>query len=212
MSKVIKQKGKFITIEGIEGVGKSSNANFIANLIHEAGHQVIVTREPGGTPIAEAIRGILLSEFDEQTLGETELLLLYAGRLQHVEHVIKPTLAQGKWVVCDRFIDATYAYQGAGRGIAISKIDELNQWTLGDFVPDYTIILDAPVEMAFERIHKHRDLDRIEKEKKSFFERIRLQYLAMAQRHPQRYHVVDAAKPLEAVQEKIQSLMKKIFK
>lgn len=205
------QKGKLITIEGIEGVGKSSNVNFIAKFIHDAGNQVIVTREPGGTPIAESIRGILLSEFDETTLGQTELLLLYAGRLQHVEHVIKPALAQGKWVICDRFIDATYAYQGAGRGISIDKIDELNRWTLGDFVPDHTIILDAPVEVAFERILKHRDLDRFEKEKKPFFERIRLQYLAMAKRHPQRYIVVDAAKPLEVVQHTIQTLLKDLI-
>jgi dTMP kinase len=200
------QKGIFITIEGIEGVGKSSNVNFIANLIQNAGHQVIVTREPGGTPIAEAIRGIVLSEFDEVTLGETELLLLYAGRLQHVEHVIKPALNQGKWVVCDRFIDATYAYQGAGRGIPIEKIDELNRWTLGEFHPDLTIILDAPVETAFERIHKHRDLDRIEKEKKSFFEKIRQQYLTMA-KQSMRYHVVDASRSLVEVQNTIQKLL-----
>jgi dTMP kinase len=201
------QKGKFITIEGIEGVGKSSNVNFIANLIQKAGNKVIITREPGGTPIAEAIRGILLSEFEEPTLSETELLLLYAGRLQHVEHVIKPALNEGKWVVCDRFIDATYAYQGAGRGIAIEKIDELNRWTLGNFHPDLTIILDAPVEKAFERIQNHRNLDRIEKEKMSFFERIRQQYLNMA-KQSDRYHVIDASLSLGEVQNVIQNILK----
>ncbi|MBI2790451.1 MAG: dTMP kinase [Gammaproteobacteria bacterium] len=201
------QKGKFITIEGIEGVGKSSNVNFIANLIQNAGNEVIVTREPGGTPIAEAIRGILLSEFEETTLAETELLLLYAGRLQHVEHVIKPALNQGKWVVCDRFTDATYAYQGAGRGIAIEKIDEINRWAMGNFHPDLTIILDAPVEAAFERIQKNRNLDRIEKEKMSFFEKIRQQYLQMA-KQSERYYVVDASNPLAAVQSTIQNILK----
>lgn len=201
------QKGKFITIEGIEGVGKSSNVNFIANLIQNRGYEVIVTREPGGTPIAEAIRGILLSEFEETTLAETELLLLYAGRLQHVEHVIKPALNQGKWVVCDRFTDATYAYQGAGRGIAIEKIDEINRWALGNFHPDLTIILDAPVEAAFERIQKNRNLDRIEKEKMSFFEKIRRQYLQMA-KQSERYYVVDASNPLATVQSTIQNILK----
>lgn len=201
------QKGKFITIEGIEGVGKSSNVNFIANLIQNAGHQVVVTREPGGTPIAEAIRRILLSEFEESTLAETELLLLYAGRLQHVEHVIKPALNQGKWVVCDRFTDATYAYQGAGRGIAIEKIDAINHWALGSFHPDLTIILDAPPETAFERIQKNRNLDRIEKEKMSFFEKIRRQYLQMA-KQSERYYVIDASNPLTTVQSTIQNILK----
>lgn len=203
-------KGKFITIEGIEGVGKSSNVSFIADFIQNKGKQVVVTREPGGTPIAEAIRKILLAEYEEEILGQTELLLLYAGRLQHVEHVIKPALMQKKWVVCDRFIDATYAYQGAGRGISIDKIDEINHWTLGEFSPDCTIVLDAPVEVAFERIKKNRDLDRFEKEKAAFFQRIRQQYLQMAKRDLKRYHVVDATKPLEVVQETLQNILKTI--
>ncbi len=200
-------KGKFITIEGIEGVGKSTNVNFIAKYIIDAGFQAVVTREPGGTPVSEAIRGIILSEFDEEMYGETELLLLYAGRFQHVENMIKPALKKGKWVVCDRFTDATYAYQGAGRGIPITKIDELYHWTLGNFEPDLTVLLDAPVDLAFERILKLRDLDRIEKEKKSFFERIRAQYLDMAKRHPERYRVVDAARPLEDVQKTIKGIL-----
>lgn len=207
----IAQKGKFITIEGIEGVGKSSNVNFVANLIQQMGQEVIVTREPGGTPIAEAIRGILLSEFDEVIFGETELLLLYAGRLQHVEHVIKPALNQGKWVVCDRFVDATYAYQGAGRGIPTDKIDALNRWALGNFAPDITILLDAPVEVAFERIHKHRDLDRFEKEKKSFFERIRQEYLRLSTQMDDRYIVVDASMSLEQVQTSLRMILQAIL-
>ncbi|MBS0289425.1 MAG: dTMP kinase [Proteobacteria bacterium] len=204
------KQGKFIVVEGIEGVGKTSNLNLIAKFIQEADQQVIVTREPGGTPIAEALRGILLSEFDEETLGETELLLLFAGRLQHVEHVIKPALKLGKWVVCDRFCDATYAYQGAGRRIDIQRIAALHRWALGDFAPDYTILLDAPVETAFERILKLRDLDRIEKEKHSFFERVRAQYLEIANSHPERYSIIDAAKPLEEVELCIKALLKDI--
>ncbi|MGD9591877.1 MAG: dTMP kinase [Candidatus Berkiella sp.] len=211
MSNKIQNKGKLITVEGIEGVGKTSNVNFIAKYIRDAGKQVIVTREPGGTPVAEAIRGIILADFDEQMFGETELLLLYAGRLQHVENVIKPALNKGQWVVCDRFTDATYAYQGAGRGVPIPKIDELYRWTLGNFEPDWTILLDAPVDLAFERILKLRDLDRIEREKKSFFEKIRMQYLAMSVRHPERYRVVDASRPLVEVQNEITSIMAKII-
>jgi len=205
------QKGKFITIEGIEGVGKSSNVNLIADLIQKAGNQVVVTREPGGTPIAEAIRKVLLAEYDEEIFGQTELLLLYAARIQHVEHVIKPALTEGKWVVCDRFVDATYAYQGAGRGIPIEKIDSLHQWALGDFVPDCTIILDASPEIAFERIKKNRDLDRFEKEKIFFFQRIRQQYLQIADRDKQRYRIVDASRPLKDVQDIIRGIIVNIF-
>lgn len=200
------KKGKFITIEGIEGVGKSSNVNLIAELIQKKGNQVIVTREPGGTPIAEAIRKVLLAEYQEEIFGQTELLLLYAARVQHVEHVIKPALIEGKYVVCDRFIDATYAYQGAGRSIPIEKIDSLNQWALGEFVPDCTIILDAPVEVAFDRIKKNRDLDRFEKEKVHFFQRIRQQYLQIAKKS-KRYHVVDASQPLKNVQDTIRDII-----
>jgi dTMP kinase len=203
--------GKFITIEGIEGVGKSSNIKFIANMLQSAGKSVVLTREPGGTPIAEAIRQVLLHEYVESTLPQTELLLLYAGRLQHVEHVIKPALAQGKWVVSDRFVDATYAYQGAGRGVPIEKIDTLNSWVLGEFVPDCTIVLDATVEVAFSRISSERTLDRFEKEQKTFFEKIRAQYLSMAKKNPHRYHVIDASKPLEAVQQALQEVMSRFL-
>jgi len=203
-------RGKFITLEGSEGVGKSSNIQFIANTLKALGIAVVTTREPGGTPIAEEIRQILLTEYEEPTLPETELLLLYAGRKQHVEHLIKPALALGKWVVCDRFFDATFAYQGAGRNIAIEKIEQLNQWALGEFSPDLTILLDAPVDIAFERIKHERKLDRFEKEKKEFFEKIRMQYLRIAQKNPHRYHVVDAAKTLVEVQTEIKKCLDNI--
>jgi dTMP kinase len=200
-------QGQFITLEGIEGVGKSSNVQYVAQILQQSGKDIVVTREPGGTPIAEDIRKILLTEYSETTLPNTELLLLYAGRLQHVEHVIKPALAQGKWVICDRFTDATYAYQGGGRGIPKQKIDALQQWTLGDFAPDCTIILDAPVEIALGRIKTERSLDRIEKEHAEFFEKIRNEYLARAKTDPRRYHVVAAQNPLAQVQQDLHDIV-----
>ncbi|MGE3317679.1 MAG: dTMP kinase [Candidatus Berkiella sp.] len=192
---------KFITVEGIEGVGKSSNIQFIAECLAQQGCQVVLTREPGGTPIGERVRDILLAEFTEKTLPKTELLLLYAARLQHVEHVIMPALSEGKWVICDRFVDATYAYQGAGRGVDFNDIDRLNEWTLGSFRADFTIILDAPVEVALGRIHKSRVLDRFEKEQAAFFEKIRQFYLSRATQDPQRYIVIDASQELSQVQQ-----------
>lgn len=199
-------RGKLITLEGIEGVGKSSNVTFVAECLKAAGKTVLVTREPGGTPIAEDLRRILLSEYAEKILPKTELLLLYAGRLQHVAHVIEPALAEGKWVVCDRFIDATFAYQGGGRQIPEPDIQLLNDWTLGDFEPDCTILLDASVEVAFARIKPHRTLDRFEKEHQAFFERIRERYLQLAKRKV-RFNVVDATQNLEQVQAHIKSAL-----
>ena len=203
-------KGKFITVEGIEGVGKSSNIQFIRQELEKAGHHVLVTREPGGTSIAEDLRKILLNTYDEKTLPETELLILYAGRLQHVQHVIAPALEQGKWVVCDRFNDATYAYQGAGRGIPAEKIDTLNEWVLGSFVPDCTLILDASVEVGMSRIKPHRQLDRFENEKISFFEKIRNAYLARAKKDPKRYIVVDAEQTLVDVQNDLAKIIQSL--
>jgi len=199
--------GKFITLEGIEGVGKSSNMQYIANFLQKAGRQVLLTREPGGTPLAEDLRKILLTEYPQKTLPDTELLLLYAGRLQHVTQVIAPALAQGKWVLSDRFTDATYAYQGQGPGIAVERIDKLHEWVLGDFTPDCTIILDAPVSVAFERIHTERTLDRFEKEKAEFFEKIRQAYLTRAQQAPKRCHVVDAALAFPLVQRELERII-----
>lgn len=202
-----KTQGKFLTLEGIEGVGKSSNLKFIAEFLQQAGIDVLTTREPGGTTVAEKLRQILLAEQPEPILPLTELLLLYAGRLQHVEHLIKPALAENKWVVCDRFVDATYAYQGAGRGINIEKIKALHALVLGDFFPDCTLILDAPVEVALARIQQERKLDRFEKEKAEFFAKIRAQYLTMAQQFPERYRVIDATRPLSEVQAELGEIL-----
>ncbi len=202
-----KNNPKFITVEGIEGVGKSSNIQFIAQCLEKKGCEVVLTREPGGTPLGERVRDILLTEFPEKTLPQTELLLLYAARSQHVEQVIKPALQEGKWVICDRFTDATYAYQGAGRGIDLNTIDRLNEWTLGNFRPDYTLILDAPVEVALGRIQHNRVLDRFEKEKASFFEKIRQFYLTRASQNPEQYIVVDASKELSQVKERLSDII-----
>lgn len=201
------QAGKLITLEGIEGVGKSSNLRYISQCLEEMGKSILVTREPGGTPLAEDLRKILLAEYQEQTQPETELLILYAGRFQHVECVIKPALEEGKWVICDRFNDATFAYQGSGRQISIEKIKQLDAWTLEGFHPDLTIILDAPVEVALSRIRTHRQLDRFEKEKSDFFERIRQGYLVRAKQTPQQYCVVDASAPLVNVQSNLRKLL-----
>lgn len=201
------QPGKLITLEGIEGVGKSSNLRFIAEFLEKKGKDILITREPGGTPLAEDLRKILLTEYQEQTQPETELLILYAGRYQHVECVIKPALNKGRWILCDRFNDATFAYQGAGRNISLEKIHQLDEWTLGTFAPSFTLILDAPVEVALKRIQTNRQLDRFEKEKSEFFERIRQAYLNRARRHPERYHIVDASRTLSEVQVSIGTLL-----
>jgi len=198
-------------VEGIEGVGKSTHVQWIANIIRQKGREAIVTREPGGTPMAEDIRKILLATYYEATLPETELLLLYAGRLQHVAQVIRPALASQKWVICDRFTDATFAYQGAGRGISQEKINDLNTWALGSFSPDYTIILDAPVDIALSRIAQDRQLDRFEKEKKDFFERIRTFYLAKAEKNPAHYAIVDTKGSIAEVQAALQHVIEKMM-
>jgi dTMP kinase len=209
--KDLMKSGKLITLEGIEGVGKSSNLRFIADYLTQHSKDVFTTREPGGTPLAEDLRKILLSDYQEKTYPETELLILYAARYQHIECVIKPAMEKGKWVVCDRFNDATFAYQGAGRNIDIKKIEALDHWTLNGFSPSLTIILDAPVEVAFARIQKHRELDRFEKEKKDFFERIRQAYLMRASQNPQRYRIVDASQSLSQVQLSLRGILDEIL-
>lgn len=201
---------KMISIEGIEGVGKSTNMDYVEKLLRQNKLNVIRTREPGGTKIGEAIRQILLSEHDEPLLPITEVLLLYAGRYQHIEHVIKPALTQNQWVLCDRFFDASVAYQGAGRQIGVDKVKALNAWVIDDFKPNYTIILDAPVEVAIERLQQRGKLDRIEQEQTSFFERIRSAYLKMAEKEPERFWVVDAQGDLASVHKQIDYIITEI--
>jgi len=201
--------GLFITLEGIEGVGKSTQIKFIQNYLTTKYIPNIVTREPGGTPIAEAIRRILLNphEQEESLTKDSELLLLFAGRSQHIEHVIKPALAKKTWVICDRFTDASYAYQGGGRGESVEKIAFLEQWIQHGLYPDCIFLLDAPVDIALQRTKNRGKPDRIEAETHGFFERVREAYLVRAKKFPERYRVIDASKTAEEVQEQIKQVL-----
>lgn len=199
--------GKFITIEGGEGVGKSSNIAFILSYLKDKNIEVISTREPGGTIISEKIRDLLLDANNKSMVSDAELLLMFAARAQHLEELIKPSLAQDKWVLCDRFTDATYAYQGGGRGIPMQRIAELENWVQGELRPDLTILLDVSIEIGMKRASERSEPDRIEQEKNNFFESVRQAYLQMAKDSPQRYRVIDASQALENVQQDIASVL-----
>ena len=192
-------RGRFITLEGIEGAGKSSLQQALVTALQRAGHAVCATREPGGTPLAEQIRGLLLDTHHEPPAVETELLLMFAARAQHVREVILPALQRGAWVISDRFTDSSYAYQGAGRGLDAGFISELERRVVG-IAPAMTLLLDIGVARGRERT-RGRDLtpDRIEREQDNFFERVRDGFLARAQAEPQRIRVVDATQSVEAV-------------
>jgi dTMP kinase len=196
--------GKFITFEGIEGVGKSTQIKLFTENLVKADVEVVTTREPGGTEIAEAIRTVLLSHYAEKMTPTAEMLLLFASRAQHISSVIKPALQDGKCVVCDRFTDATYAYQGGGRGIYLQNILQLENLVQGDLRPDLTLLLDIPdVNLCLTRAKGIGTGDRIEIEELSFFERARKIYLARANGNPARFRIIDAAKPVAEVQEAI---------
>ena len=203
--------GKFITLEGAEGVGKTTNREFIRRCIEMSGHSVVVTREPGGTPLAEQIRDLLLERREGGMTSDTELLLMFAARAEHLARVIQPALDAGQWVLCDRFTDATYAYQGGGRGIPSSRIAALEEWVQGDLRPDLTLLLDLPVAEGLQRAGKRSSPDRFESEQVAFFEKVRQAYLALAQQHPARYRVIDAAQPLEVVQQCIRDVLTDFF-
>lgn len=192
--------GKFITVEGVEGVGKTTNMAFIQSWLEQQGISHVSTREPGGTPLAEDIRGLLLSPRVEAVNENTELLLMFAARAQHLAEVIVPALARGQWVLCDRFTDATYAYQGGGRGVAMEKIELLENLVQEQLRPDLTLVLDAPVAQGLERANKRSQPDRFEQEKLDFFERVRDCYLSRAKDMPIQYRVVDASQALAQVQ------------
>jgi len=202
-------KGKFLTLEGSEGVGKTTSLKFIREYIESLGHQVLITREPGGTPMAEELRNILLAEREEKVEANTELLLMFASRCQHVSQVIKPALEAGTWVICDRFVDASYAYQGGGRDLGFSRIEQLEKWCLGEFKPDLTLLLDMSVEEGLARTKKRGKADRFETEKMAFYERIRTAYLKRAKDDPRRVHVVDATPPISEVQASLKSILEK---
>ena len=199
----MKNKGKFITLEGIEGVGKTSNLEYIQELLEAAGQTCVVTREPGGTPLGESLRSLLLTHSNEQMSDNAELLLMFAAREEHLQKVILPALAHGHTVLCDRFTEATYAYQGGGRGIDSEKIAELETWVQGDLRPDLTIILDAPVEVGRLRASKRSSPDRIEKEKNDFFNRVREYYLEMSEHYPHRICTIDASLELDEVKKQV---------
>jgi len=186
-------------------VGKSTNLALVVDLIKARGHSVVTTREPGGTPLAEEIRDLFLGVRDETVHGLTELLLIFAARAQHLESVIKPALDTGSWVVCDRFTDATYAYQGGGRGLPVAQIEVLESLVQGELRPDLTLYLDVPPEVGYARIGD-REHDRLEQEAVNFHERVRAAYLERARQLP-RIRVVDASAPLEDVQANIRSLI-----
>lgn len=191
-------RGRFITLEGIEGVGKSTNAAFVAEQLKARGHSVILTREPGGTDLAEGIRSLLLH--GEDVPPSAELLMMFAARASHLESVIKPALDRGQWVVCDRFTDASYAYQGGGRKLPLEWIATLESWVQGSLRPDLVIVLDATVEVALTRAKARRNTaDRFEKEEADFYRRVRDVYLARAQ--APNYITVDASKPLDVVRQ-----------
>ncbi len=199
--------GRFITIEGGEGAGKSTAQIFLADKLTAQGISVLQTREPGGTPLAEAIRRNLLSVDEEAPVEMAELLLVFAARAQHLAKVIEPALAQGQWVLCDRFTDATYAYQGAGRGLSAELIGKLEALVQGDRRPDTVILLDMPPQIGLARARARGALDRFEQEEQAFFERVRQGYLERAAAFPDRYVVVDAAEELSEVQRSLEMVM-----
>ncbi|QXP87381.1 dTMP kinase [Methylococcus capsulatus] len=190
--------GKFITLEGGEGVGKSTNVDFVVSRLRARGLKVVATREPGGTAFGEAVREIFLRQ--DTVRPEAELLLLFAARVHHLREVIEPALRRGDWVVCDRFTDASYAYQGAGRGIAPGVIDFLRDWIQAGLRPDLTLLLDAPVDTGLKRAHQRSGPDRLEREDSAFFARVREGYLALARAEPGRIRVINADRPLALVQ------------
>ena len=202
---------KFITLEGIEGVGKSSAMEVVTSALKSASINYILTREPGGTKLAEGIRELLLETRDEPMMPLTEALLFFAGREQNISQMIKPALANGQWVVSDRFTDSSLAYQGGGRGVARERLDQLADWVHDGLKPDLTILLDAPAKIGMQRIES-RKKDRIEAEKNEFFERIRQTYLQLAADDATRYRIVDATQSLEKVQQDISTIMQEIIK
>lgn len=205
-------RGRFITLEGGEGVGKSTNVSFVVAELEARGIEVVQTREPGGTPRAEAIRELLLAAAEEPLDSDAELLLVFAARAQHLAQRIRPALARGAWVVCDRFTDATFAYQGGGRGLSFERIALLERLVQAELTPDLTLLLDMPLEVAEQRLAARLDRtktsrDRFEQEQRDFFERVRLAYLARAEQDSWRVATIDADGSLDTVQQRIRLVL-----
>jgi len=201
---------KFITVEGGEGGGKSTNIAFIKDYLEKAGKTVVVTREPGGTPIGEKIRELLLDKDNTDISAQTELLLMFAARAQHIERVINPALAADKWVVSDRFTDASYAYQGAGRSIPAERIAVLEKFVVGELRPHLTILLDVPTEIGLQRVSERGEHDRFEFESDAFFRKVRDAYHLRARQDKERFRIIDATLSLEVVQIKIEQALEQL--
>jgi dTMP kinase len=198
-------RGKFISLEGVDGAGKSTHLTWLVARLRAQGKTVVQTREPGGTPLGEKLRELLLSE---PMHLETEALLMFAARREHLAQVIVPALERGDWVVCDRFTDASFAYQGGGRGLAVEKLVRLEQWVQSGLNPDLTLLFDVPVEVAFGRVQSMgRELDRFEQEKTDFFDRVRAAYLQRAAGEPGRMKVVDATKSIDAIEKELEEVL-----
>ncbi len=200
----------FLTVEGIEGVGKSTHIGFIAERLQARGRSVVQTREPGGTPLGEGIRALLLDRAHAGMSTDAEVLLIFAARAQHIEKVIRPSLAAGSDVLCDRFTDATYAYQGGGRGVGIERIAVLESFVQRTLRPHLTFLLDAPAEIACARARNRGESDRFEAEDLAFFERVRAAYLQRAAREPGRFQIVDATQSLDAVRQQLADLVQRM--
>lgn len=197
-------RGKFITLEGIDGAGKSTHLHWLADWLREQGRQVVVTREPGGTPLGEMLRDMLLGQHMHI---ETETLLMFAARREHIDKVILPAIEKGHWVVSDRFTDASFAYQGGGRGIPAEKLQALEQWVQGALQPHLTLLFDVPPEVSRARLELNPTLDRFEQEKQDFFERVRAAYLARAHAFPERIRVVDSTRAIADIRAELKSLL-----
>lgn len=204
-------KGKFITLEGGEGCGKTTNLAFIIDYLNQRGINVIQTREPGGTEISEKIRDLLLDKNNTDLHPDTELLLMFAARAQHLQQKILPAIEDGQWVLSDRFTDSTFAYQGFGRGIEFDKIKQLENWVQNGFTPDKTFILDLPIEIGMERAAKRAELDRFEREKMDFFKNVREGFLHRAALNPEVYSVIDASHDLATVQQSLSHELNKLI-
>lgn len=200
------ERGRFITLEGIDGAGKSTQIDAVAAALRSRGLPMVLTREPGGTALGEALRDLILSQ---PMTAETETLLLFAARAEHLARVIRPALAAGQWVLCDRFTDATYAYQAGGRGVAQERIAALEHWVHADLQPDLTLLLDVPPEVAAGRLARTRAADRFEAEEIGFFQAVRREYLARAGQEPARFFVVDGTRPPEALRLQLTELMQR---
>lgn len=200
-------KAKFITFEGVDGAGKSTGLDWFADALRQRGIDLLVTREPGGTPLGEQLREILLNQ---PMHIETEAMLMFTARREHVEKVIRPALQRGTWVISDRFSDASFAYQGGGRGVPLAKLEQLEQWVHGDLQPDLTLLFDIPIEVARQRLSNNVSLDRFEQEKGEFFERVRQAYLARVAKSPQRITVIHAEKSLQEVQQELSKIVASI--